>query len=655
MASSYLLMLWLRLQREPSKDRRRQRRRCINESNKGVSQSSRAMTSTDVRSRFASYFDITNFDSTVPQPIQLGDKKNLFTFQKLGSDNYPPHLDLVPDPIKTGIDFLQIFNFMRLLDTGLLLPRMIPEKIIDFIHDSPESGTMAGIEQRNKEIRIANKDIGKEPNIGDRSDWYRDAVFAQQFFTGPNPTTIEQASNDWIEQFRNEAKRQSSEKFAEAAFDLLKSADAGSLYIQDYSYFREAVKATAEATLASDDGQRFACAAVCLFQLSAEGKLHPLAIVLDYKGSMEKSVVLFNRRLRTADSTADESTDWPWRYAKFCVQISDWTQHELTIHLTNTHLVEEVVIVAAHRSFKPDHIVFRLLEPHWLKTLPLNAAARSSLVPGFIVDINGMSSAQTYAFISDSYKRFDWKAHYIPTDLPSRGFPLSELNSNPKFHNYVYGKNMALLWIILRKFVSSALRKVYTSDSGVLNDEYIQGFVHEMKNPDGGNMGEKFPEIEKVEELIDMVTMCIHIASPQHTAVNYLQDYYQAFVPNKLGCLCSELPSSLSALKSYAEPDMMRALPINHPRIWLMSSHLPYLLSYRVAEEQTLLNYALSLSRLAGSAQGGNDPIVKAGPQLLSDLVELREVFKRNSEEMDDQTLPYNVLDPGATAISILL
>jgi len=47
---------------------------------------------------------------------------------------------------------------------------MIPEKIIDFINDTPESGTMAGIEQRNHDIRVKKKNIGQEPNVGDRSD-----------------------------------------------------------------------------------------------------------------------------------------------------------------------------------------------------------------------------------------------------------------------------------------------------------------------------------------------------------------------------------------------------------------------------------------------------------------------------------------------------
>ena len=36
-------------------------------------------------------------------------------------------------------------------------------------------------------------------------------------------------------------------------------------------------------------------------------------------------------------------------------------------------------------------------------------------------------------------------------------------------------------------------------------------------------------------------------------------------------------------------------------------------------------------------------------------LAELQVLFEQHSKEMDDQTLPYNVLDPEATAVSILI
>jgi hypothetical protein len=111
---------------------------------------------------------------------------------------------------------------------------------------------------------------------------------------------------------------------------LLVNSDPASIYIQDYSYFREAIGAPADAVLTSNNQERFGCAAVTLFHLTKTGVLHPLAIVIDYRINMENSVVIFNRRLRSTDSTAGEANDWAWRFAKLCNQVSDWTRHGLS-------------------------------------------------------------------------------------------------------------------------------------------------------------------------------------------------------------------------------------------------------------------------------------------------------------------------------------
>lgn len=371
---------------------------------------------------------------------------------------------------------------------------------------------------------------------------------------------------------------------------------------------------------------------------------------------MSNSVVIFNKRLDPSDPTDSEETDWPWRYAKMCAQVSDWTRHEITIHLTNTHFVEEVVIVATHRAFPTDHVVFKLLYPHWLKTLSINAAARTTLVPAIIAPIVGFTENQTYAFIRDAYARFDWTGLYIPNDLNRRGFPVELLASDPKYHNYTYGRNMILMWKVLNTFVSTIIRDKYTSDAEVASDEAIQYWVKEMQRTSGGNM-KSFPNIVKVDDLIDAITMCIHIASPQHTAVNYLQEFYQCFLPNKPTAMFSSLPTSLSTLKTYKEKDLINALPLSthNARKWLMATHLPNLLSYQVAKEQNLPTYAKSLAEIAGLEENKDDVVQRAATALYASLTELSVVFQVNSNELDDQTIPYHVMDPVVTAVSILL
>lgn len=100
---------------------------------------------------------------------------------------------------------------------------------------------------------------------------------------------------------------------------------------------------------------------------------------------------------------------------------------------------------------------------------------------------------------------------------------------------------------------------------------------------------------------------------------------------------------------------MIAALPVKHPRVWLMMSNIAYLLSSDVEEERTLMNYALSLQKLDDTHVAREDPISAAAGQLVKDVLELKELFLKHSQEMDDQTVPYLVLDPSRTAISILI
>lgn len=131
-------------------------------------------------------------------------RRKIFThFKKPGSDNFPPHLAIIPPADQVGL--LGIFNAMRLADTATLFVRIIPDFILKQIHDDPMDDTISAVEARNRTLRSEGKDIFAQPNNGDRSDWYSDAVFAQQQFTGPNPTTIATASPAWIQQFQHAA------------------------------------------------------------------------------------------------------------------------------------------------------------------------------------------------------------------------------------------------------------------------------------------------------------------------------------------------------------------------------------------------------------------------------------------------------------------
>ena len=603
-------------------------------------------------------------ETAVPQNIPFEDKKSLYSYQAPTKDKYPPHLDIVPTQDK--VYQWQLFNKLGLLGVATLLPKIVPdtflgsvsynlqEKFLRLIHGKADEGpSIADIEKQNREMRKTGTDIMRGPNIGDYDDWYTDARFAQQQFTGVNPTTITLASEEWISRFKAAAKYQSLEKVQ----DIIASAEPKSLYVQDCSYFREAIKVGPEETMLAEEsaGNRFACAAISLFHLSADGRLHPIAIICDFKGSMEKSVTIFNKRLSPSDPTDGEASDWPWRYAKTCAQVSDWARHEITAHLTETHFIEEVAIVATHRCIPQGHPVYAILEPHWLRTLSLNAAARATLVPSVVFELVGFHGNQAYDFIRHAFDRFDFKGRYVPNDLKARGFPIEELDS-PRFKNYAFGRNMILMWNAIRKFVAAMIDlTALKDDAAVAADEPIKAWCSEIQRKDAGQIP-SFPTIKTTAELVDAITMCIHIAAPQHTAVNYLQNFYQAFVINRPAALYTPLPKTREELQAYKEVDLVKALPIGHTREWLLSSHVPHLLSFKVADENNLINYAASLWNLYKYKNGkGEREIRDIAEKFYNDLRELIIKFKEHSDQMTEGTIPYEVMDPNATAVSILI
>lgn len=650
---------------------------------------------------------------------KLDEKKNLYRFSR--SNNYPPHLELVPkgdsykDAEMFGGNEYGDAQFDVVFRAILKKQSDIASTLFNFVRPGSKEvakfvacNNFREILKKHKESRDNPGSLSKS-SVGDLNDsnmfWYSDAMFAQQNFNGTNPTTIELAGA-WKSQFLSAAKHQNLEKVAL----LLREADDSSLYVQDCSYFRTAFGIKeADATMSDKDGffsstNRWACASVTLLHLDGQGRLHPLGIVIDYKGTMDKSVVIFNKRLTADEKGHNEETDWAWRYAKTCSQVSDWIRHELAIHLTNTHLIEEPIIVASQRTLPSSHILFKILSAHWDKTLSLNASARSILVPYVVIPIIGATEKQCKSFVNYSYDHFDFQGKYIPTDLEHRGFPLEKLGDlccrchlacdankkpsedctagcgpechqkcDPKFVNYTYARNMKLMWATLRTFVKGYLATDgYTEDSDgdkkLNEDDIIRDWVNEIRSDQGAAL-KTFPNIKTVAELIDAVTMCMHIASPQHTAVNYLQQYYLSFVVNKPPALCAAPPTTLSSLVSYQEKDLIKALPVARDRDaeWLLASHLPALLSQTVTKDLNLVAYAVNV--FCAAKLVNDDKLMKVAETFCRELWVLgntfaegdkrrlpkKGIFTHHSDELAAGFPRYTVMDPVVTAISILI
>ncbi|MCJ1381109.1 hypothetical protein MMC17_004218 [Xylographa soralifera] len=669
-----------------------------------------------VETNYKSYMDAANFEPTVPTPLSVEKKREFFSFtcpnlEDPSADNFPPHLNLAANKdwskkaksSKSDVDSNQnaylkptdLFNAMRVAQLAQLLPVLIPDNFIDnsiakiglgaanvIFGDigRPDKGnSIQDVEnyqrtERGKTHFWQRNDIFNLPNVGDLPDWYSDERFAQQFFTGTNPTTIEPASNFWIQHFLDAGQPEDARM--QAKIKKLSQVARGSLYMQDYSYFREAAGIKPSEVIACkyeyvDNGKkvkstRYGVAAVCLFHLDEDtGKLAPLAIVCDWRGSKENSVTIYNQE--PPRSTSDQAVDWPWRYAKTCVQTSDWLRHEVTVHLTNTHLIEEATIVGAQRSFSDTHMVFQLLYPHWQKTLALNAAARATLVPHVINELLPFTQEQSTLFTLYAFNSYDFEGRYAPEDLRRRGFPPETLN-DARSRNYAWARCINSMWGKIRRYVASMLDLAYpapNADQKVAADPCVRDWYEIMqKDPsptgDGGAGLKSFPTIRTLAQLVDAVTMCIHLASPQHTSINYLQNYYQSFVINKPPCLYTPPPTSREELMVFTEKHLVLALPINHPKEWLLASHISYLLSFKPGDKESLIAYALSkfqvyVGKKREESQDAPE-IAKCARKFYVELADSEKEFKQYGQDtFDAGVIAYDVLSPSWNAVSILI
>ncbi|KAL2166310.1 hypothetical protein VTG60DRAFT_2942 [Thermothelomyces hinnuleus] len=627
-----------------------------------------------IERRYASLFDVLGVEPSLPRLMSLEEQRKLYQYSAYPKNAdgtpapYPPHLEHIPSD--QDYSLFAIFNKIGLIETQVILQKITPDEdgfrgrtkewILEKLRavaygGEPEEGIkIQDVVDYNRHHRKCGTDLAKGGNIGLLDDWYSDRRFADQQFTGTNPTTITRASPSWIAKFKKAAEIGGYSRWVSA----LSKADPASLFVQDGSYLRKAIgvsdpEAVVQYKPAGAD-DNWAVGSVSLFQLHEDGKLHPIAICIDYKGSMEKSVTIFNRRMAPSDPSSSEKEDWPWRYAKTAAQVTDWMRHELAVHLTLSHFVEEAIIVATNRTIPMTHAVYKILSPHWYKTLSLNAGARVTLIPQIISDLVGISLDQCYSYIHHAYDTYDFVKSYVPNDLERRGFPNTlEGLEHPRYKNYPYAKNILALWCTLRTYVKSKLLLSFPTDASVAADKPIQDWVREVKT---AAFMPSFPEIKTIDQLVDAVTMCIHIASPFHSAVNYLQNFYQAFVIAKPPSLCHPPPRTLEQLRSYKEPDLVAALPINRQRQWLLAAQVPWLLSFQVEADRSLLNYAASQWNVYKYKTSPAEQAVReASRKLYSDLQALQKKFFYNSAAMDQGSIPYMVLDPGFTAVSILI
>ncbi|MDJ0697923.1 lipoxygenase family protein [Mastigocoleus sp. MO_188.B34] len=348
--------------------------------------------------------------------------------------------------------------------------------------------------------------------------YQNDEHFAEQRLSGANPMVI-RSIKELPPHFAFSIQDLQAE-FG-TSLNLGRELSNGNLYIADYtslsfvrggSYLR---------------GRKSLPAPIALFcwrnsGYCDHGELTPIAIQLVPElGTKSRILTPFDSHLN-------------WLYAKICVQIADANHHEMSSHLCRTHLVMEPFAVVTARQLAENHPLGLLLRPHFRFMLHNNELARKNLINqgGYVDNLLAGTLRESLQIVREAYFKnaeeyWSLKEFALPKEIANRG-----LDDPDRLPHYPYRDDGMLLWEAIKKFVSNYLSIYYPNPGDIRDDRELQAWAAELVAPDGGRVKGVPSQFENLQQLIDVVTSIIFTCGPQHSAINYPQYEYMAFVPN---------------------------------------------------------------------------------------------------------------------------
>ncbi|MDJ0845567.1 MAG: lipoxygenase family protein [Crocosphaera sp.] len=367
--------------------------------------------------------------------------------------------------------------------------------------------------------------------------WEEDIEFGRQFLQGLNPVLMRKCT---AEDIAVGSKFPVTEEHLKPhlgdSFSLKSALDQGKLYLVDYEIFDDIIDSTQE-----DQLGRYTSSPLCLFYLNDKEELLPVAIKVKQTYNKETDPY---PEIFTPESSKPE-----WKAAKLAVSATDIAYQGIIAHLLDTHLVLEVCTVSTYRTLSPDHILYQLLKPHFFNTLAINYMARSTFLGrgGFFDSTGALGYTSSNELLSRAYwgkgleevgtdyegEPWEFYKKALPYSLESRGVK--------DLPNYYYKDDALVMWDATKKYVSDVIKNHYKDNQAVENDEKLQAWKNELISPDAGTIQGLLPpekaeqltgKLNNVDDLIDIVTIMIFLATTQHAAVNFGQYDYGAWVAN---------------------------------------------------------------------------------------------------------------------------
>ncbi|BAZ11140.1 arachidonate 15-lipoxygenase [Calothrix sp. NIES-4071] len=360
-----------------------------------------------------------------------------------------------------------------------------------------------------------------------------DSVFARQRLSGCNPMELK---NVLALDYNLRSKLAITDEIFQAVLNATRTRERinktlnsaireGSLFVTDYAILDSI----------QPKEKQFVCAPIALYyaqRIRGDFQLIPIAIQL---GQAPGSSLL---------CTPNDGVDWT--LAKLITQMADFYVNQLYRHLGQTHLVMEPIALATARELAAKHPVNVLLKPHFEFTMAINSLGDEVLInPGGAVDIILPGTLEsslklTDTGVADFFNNFSSFA--LPTNLRQRGV------DNPyTLPDFPYRDDGLLVWNALEDYVSKYIGIYYKSNRDIREDFELQNWFQVLRKPksEGGFGIVSLPaNLTNRDQLIDILTIIIFTAGPQHSAIAWTQYQYMAFIPNMPGAIYQPIPTT---------------------------------------------------------------------------------------------------------------
>jgi len=220
-----------------------------------------------------------------------------------------------------------------------------------------------------------------------------------------------------------------------------------------------------------------------------------------------------------------------------------------------------VALVANYQELPSLHPVAGLLRDHSFRTLALNHAGRTTLIPTLVAK-SGVPEKVSRSLAKLKWKtKFQWSDLIFPNDLQKRLYPdhkekiryLTMDLLKKDFPTYYYIHDAFNLWNYLWEYHEKVLTAIYIGNT-LREDEYLGQWLAQLNPRIPG-----FPTRDTIDlrKLIEIVNTFVFLATVQHSAVNYPQE---TFFSNARSCP-TILKSAFPQLRMIQPETLVRSLP----------------------------------------------------------------------------------------------